>query len=483
MRINQNIAALNAWRNLGASNAGLGKSLEKLSSGYRINRGSDDPSGLLISEKLRAQIGGLTQAIANANDAISMVQTAEGALTEMNTMLNSIRTLAVHAANTGSNDSASIAADQTAVDKAVESIQRIATTTQFAGKNLLDGSSTGATMVLEDSATGVTLTTVGTIADGASGAVDLAIGTAATEAHQTQGAFVTSTVGSITIVANIDGVKQASSTYTITASVSAAIGLSNTINEINADFETTGIWASGSASELFLEYRDQYGTAATLEITADAVYGGTTATVAGTDIAGTIDGDTLQGSGLVLYGNTANDWAGTTFTIAAAENSVQTFTDGVTVDSNGSELKFSLTESASSTDIISYGINNMQATEIGVVATVGNTNTGLNAIKEFGDSDLSTAAEEAVQIIDQAISDVSTERANLGAFQKFTLESTINNLGVTKENLSSSESRIRDVDMAAEMMTFTKNQILVQAGTAMLAQANQLPSSVLQLLG
>ncbi|MEI7942604.1 MAG: flagellin, partial [Candidatus Riflemargulisbacteria bacterium] len=152
MKINNNIAALNAWRNLGISEAGMSSSLEKLSSGYRINRGADDPAGLLISEKLRSQITGLNQAISNANDAVSMVQTAEGALTEINTMLNSIRGLAVHAANTSANDASSIEADQTAVDKAIESIQRIATTTKFAGKLLLNGSATGATLTAKPGA-------------------------------------------------------------------------------------------------------------------------------------------------------------------------------------------------------------------------------------------------------------------------------------------------------------------------------------------
>ena len=122
LQINHNVAALNAWRNLGVSNSNLSKALEKLSSGYKINRGSDDPAGLLISEQLRAQITGLDQAVRNASDAISMVQTAEGALTEMNSMLNSIRSLAVHAANTGSNDTNALSADQSAVDKAIESM-------------------------------------------------------------------------------------------------------------------------------------------------------------------------------------------------------------------------------------------------------------------------------------------------------------------------------------------------------------------------
>ncbi|OGI09965.1 MAG: hypothetical protein A2Y40_02040 [Candidatus Margulisbacteria bacterium GWF2_35_9] len=190
MQINHNIAAMNAWRTLGVSNTGLSASLEKLSSGYRINRGSDDPSGLLISEKLRAQIGGLTQAISNASDAISMVQTAEGALTEMNNMLNSIRTLAVHAANAGANDSSSIAADQTAVDKALESMQRIATTTKYGGQNLLDGSA-GTEVVSNDS--DITVTAIGTVNN--SGNNDIAVTTAATAATATAATAITGSAG------------------------------------------------------------------------------------------------------------------------------------------------------------------------------------------------------------------------------------------------------------------------------------------------
>ena len=145
-----------------------------------------------------------------------------------------------------------------------------------------------------------------------------------------------------------------------------------------------------------------------------------------------------------------------------------------------SGIKFSLTDNATTTDIISYAIDNMQTSKIGILTTLAGST--LNAIKSGATYQLSANASAAVSIIDKAIADVSMERAKLGSFQKYTLESTLNNLGVTRENLSASESRIRDVDMAQEMMDFTKNQILVQAGTAMLAQANQLPQTVLKLL-
>jgi len=140
MRVAHNITALNAWRNLNQVSSQLGKSVERLSSGYRINKAGDDPAGLVLSENLRAQIVSMDQALANTQDGISMVQTAEGALTEIHSLLDSMRSLALHAANTASITPEAIAADQEQLDSAIDSINRIATTTAFAGKKLLDGS-------------------------------------------------------------------------------------------------------------------------------------------------------------------------------------------------------------------------------------------------------------------------------------------------------------------------------------------------------
>ena len=273
MRINQNVMAANASRNLANTNIQLGKSLEKLSSGFRINRAADDAAGLVISQGLRAQISGLKQATRNAQDGISVVQTAEGALTEVHSMLGRMRDLAVQAQNTGSMDGDAVAAAQLEVDQLILEIDRVATSTKFGSTPLLSG-----------------------------------------------------------------------------------------------------------------------------------------------------------------------------------------YTKEFQVGANAGEQ---------------------------ITLTVANMGTGaleldLDKVKLVAD-DLSAPLGAAITAIDSAIKEVSTERGKLGAMQN-RFESTINNLQVTVENLSASESRIRDTDMAAEMVTFTKNNVLLQAGTAMLAQANQVPQSILSLL-
>ncbi|MDD4527243.1 MAG: flagellin [Candidatus Margulisbacteria bacterium] len=528
MKINNNIAALNAWRNLGISEAGMSSSLEKLSSGYRINRGADDPAGLLISEKLRSQITGLNQAISNANDAVSMVQTAEGALTEMNTMLNSIRGLAVHAANTSANDASSIAADQTAVNKAVESIQRIATTTKFAGKLLLNGSATNATITgktgtLASGSEGITvaiandreLTLAGVTAllgNDKSGDVSVIVTSAATAA------LASSTVSVAPAGLFISGLATLTLANLSGASIAIAIASSTNMtmvdlaSAINVAQATTGITASlvglGGYLKLTTAAGD-YGFTITTEGTAAVaaslvaalglgVANATTTAVIGSNIVGELKygtnvvslvGRATNASGLSSFTSVQSGWTGLTLTLDAARAANTNVAQQATflLDKNGEKLKFSLTPDASSADIITYGISNLQIGKLGVTSADGvynatGTYSGLEAITTNGRYNLTDDAEKAVAIIDQAVSDVSSERSRLGSFQKFTLESTINNLGVTRENLTASESRIRDVDMAQEMMSFTKNQILVQAGTAMLAQANQVPSSVLQLL-
>lgn len=492
MQINHNIAALNAWRNLGVSNSQLGKSLEKLSSGFRINRGADDPAGLLISEQLRAQIGGLDQAVRNASDAISMVQTAEGALTEMNNMLNSIRSLAVHAANTGANDTNAIGADQTAVDKAVESIQRIATTTKYAGKNLLDGSAGTAIDLKTAGLTTVSGVIVGQVGQSGDN-ITYCIETKATEATKILSMAGTATAfsvaGTLTVWTENCGTAATVGVYAIAAADTRAA----VIAKINSDSASTGVFASAEVNSQIALYSCAYGDSVKIRtvIAAELAGGGVAvdASAEGVDIVlhlkgGSTVGDEataveLTGSGLTVYGSSTSEWSGTQFAILSDANTTGEVAAALSIVTGN--LQFSLTEDASSDNIISYSISDMRATKIGVVSTL--SGSSIDAIKSSAAYALSTDAAGAVQIIDDAINDVSTQRANLGAFQKYTLETTINNLGVTKENLASSESRVRDVDMAAEMMDFTKNQILVQAGTAMLAQANQLPQSVMQLLG
>lgn len=480
MKIANNIAALNAWKNLSLSNARLNSSVEKLSSGYRINRGADDPAGLLITETLRSQIGGLDQAIRNASDAVSMVQTAEGALNEISVMLNNVRSLAVHAANTGATDAGQIAADQKAVDKAIESIQRIAETTKFAGVNLLDGSA-GTKIDIVDSAA-VQSVMVGRA--GASGAIDLNIIQMASQSAvifdaaslaQT-GTILSSHVGVSVWVENNGVASNTVGNYL--ALGGSMLGL---VNQINADSANTKIWASTTGSDLGI-YSCEYGDSIKLKTSFINLIVGAqnySASDLGRDIVVKVGTDDLLGSGLVAYGEQGGAWEGTQVEFTPATNDAGGLVaSAISITVGG--LNFSLTQDADSASLITYNLISMQVGELGIVASL--SNNGLTDIMAGAQFDLATDPEAAIQILDKAINDVATERAYLGAFQKYTLETSINNLTIAKENLTASESRIRDVDMAQEMMQFTKNQVLVQAGVSLLAQANQLPASVLQLL-
>lgn len=368
MRINTNISAMNAHRQLGVNQAAGAKSLEKLSSGLRINRAGDDAAGLAISEKMRGQIRGLNQASRNAQDGISLIQTAEGALQETHSILQRMRELAVQA----SNDTMQ-AADRTAVTAEItqlnQELDRVGNTTQFNGKVLLDGS-----FGVKDSGTGTL--EVGT--DGVTGI-------------------------------NISGAK-ASTTYTLANGAAGQVELSDGNGNVQ---RISGLAASFTGTLNF----DKLG------ISID---------VSGIDLSG------------------AATWTGNAKTIITAATADQQ----VQIGANAGQA-------------LGLSINDMRSTALG-------TNTV--------DVSSYTNANSAITAIDSAINTVSTQRSTLGAWQN-RLEHTISNLGTSAENLAAAESRIRDVDMAAEMMQFTKTNILNQAATAMLAQANLAPNTVLQLLG
>ncbi|HSK21920.1 MAG TPA: flagellin [Egicoccus sp.] len=367
MRINQNIAAFNAYRNLSSTQGMQSKSLEKLSSGFRINRAADDAAGLAISEGLRSQIGGLKVAVRNAQDGISVVQTAEGALTEVHSILQRMSDLAVQAANDSNNTEA-----RTAISTEVTQLQgelgRIADSTTFNGIKLLDGSA------------GTLAFQVGAGGDGNS-----------------------------RIAVDMNG-----------ADVSAVSdALTNGRYALTGGFDPATVTGNLTISQ-----------------------GSTVVTVA----AGAVDAGRTSGE----LADTLNADAGFANNFLAS------------VDAAGEMV---ITSKTSNTAVTTGGT--------GAAAGAG----------AAGALDFSThaGAQSAVSLIEGQIQTVSQARANLGAYQN-RFESTISNLKVTTENLQASESRIRDTDMAEEMVNFTRSQILSQAGTAMLAQANQVPQSVLSLL-
>jgi flagellin len=398
LRINQNIAAMNAYRNLSVNDSSMSKSLEKLSSGYRINRAADDAAGLSISEGLRAQTGGLKVAVRNAQDGISVVQTAEGALTETHSLLQRMRDLSVQAANTGGNDADARAAIKTEADQITNEINRIGNATKYGANNLLDGSSSTGFDFQIGSQAGMTNRLSVSIGDMRAGALGL---------QGTGGQLAgTSTAGGDMSGAAIDlgtvQVQTGSGTP-----VSKAVSFSS-----SADTST----AAGRA-----QYQDD------MQKAFDDAFGEGTVRVK------------------VGQGTSASDYKVDLETVSTTQGS------NITVGQAGG----------------------------GVAAAAGTAADG----QHLSVSDLITTGDtSAIAKIDSAISGVSSQRAKLGAYQN-RLEHTINNLNVAVENLSASESRIRDTDMAQEMVSFTRSQILSQAGTSMLAQANQAPQSVLKLLG
>ncbi|OGO77291.1 MAG: flagellin [Clostridiales bacterium GWB2_37_7] len=373
MRINNNIMALNANRQLGVNNDKSAKSIEKLSSGLRINRAGDDAAGLSISEKMRGQIRGLNQASRNAQDGISMIQTAEGALNETQSILQRMNELATQASNgtLAANDRTAITSEITAL---TTEIDRIALSTKFNGQTLLNGTF------------GVQLDVSG-----------LEVGSAGITAIDISGA-------------------DASETYTITEGAAAG------------DYIMT---ATGSGDTQNITLAD--GSAGVLDF--DKM--GIKITVNGSQTSAGIEASVAGGGA-----------AGTVITTAAAAVSLQ------------------------------IGSENDPSQKLGVtIAATGATALAVNAL----DVSSTTNAANAMTSVQAAIDTVSSRRSDLGAIQN-RLEYTVKNLDTSSENLTAAESRIRDVDMAKEIMESTKNNILQQAAQAMLAQANNAPSGVLQLL-
>ena len=398
MRINQNTMANNAYRNLSTTNISLGKSLEKLSSGFRINRAADDAAGLVVSQNLRAQTSGLRQATRNAQDGISVVQTAEGALNEVHTMLNRMRDLSVQAANSGANDAASRSAAQSEANELRSEITRISASTSFGGTKLLDGNY------------GVKAANTSTIAAGAAPAAFQALAPADT--------FTIAIAGNAAV--SVTGLTAGTGT---TTAKQVADDLASKVN--------AALTAAGSV----------HGGNVTVKTSA-----GTTGAVFTMEVAGLKNG---QGFALVDGTNTPLADLGLTGTVNNAA---------------GTGGQFQIGANSTQNDTLNISIASVSASAL-----------GLSSI------DLTVDTGAAITAIDAAIASVSTQRGELGAKQN-RFESMINNLQVTTENLVASESRIRDTDMASEMTNFTKNQILSQAGTAMLAQANQVPQSILSLL-
>ena len=489
MIINHNLMALNTHRQMGVNNAGTSKSLEKLSSGYRINRAGDDAAGLAISEKMRGQIRGLNQASRNAQDGISLIQTAEGALNETHAILQRMRELAVQSA-TDTNTDADRAKIQLEMDELAKEITRISNTTEFNTRNLLAGGLKTTFHIGANEKQNVSLAiaamdafTLGVARDG----VDAAIASGAAEIESV-------TLGSITGAAIVDGAAITVSVADNTGATSSlsAKGLTITGGAAGTDYDGyTVTIASDTTEGIAVNHTDKTITI-TLNLagTASNNIGGLTVTTSGTEPAGgafTFSGDasSLDASDAGALGTTAGGAA------ADATQTIVTFSDS----GSNSQTVVVADTATSVTGTGAFAGLTFETTDVTTAAGTINITAKAAAAADLSDPenivdavapkgiDVSTqaTADAAITTINNALESVSAERSRLGAMQN-RLEHTIANLDTSAENLQASESRIRDVDMAKEMMEFTKNSILQQAATAMLAQANQQPQSVLQLL-
>jgi len=484
MIINHNLMANNAIRNMNINSNNASNSMQKLSSGLRINKAGDDAAGLAISEKMRGQIRGLDQASSNSQDAISMIQTAEGALNETHSILQRMRELSVQS-STDTNTSDDRQKIQGEVDQLAKEITRISNTTEFNTQNLLAGglndtfqigANAGQNINLKVSSMDakslgvardinqVSTVTAGatTLATTAVGNSDLGSGLTA----QTYNLVVTHTAASVSGVANTTvGAVASGGTYTGATTQSNvqfrvdAIG-ANTVTAASYSTDGGNTWSAASAAAGVITYQ---GATLTLAANAGNAVGQTiTATFNAKN-----DSIQLQDSGATNIGAAVTAYSNqSSVTVGDA-------TTGRTMTINSA----SLGSLASGTATVTV------ATQASTAATIGNNGQVTQQADAKAGIDVSTqtSANSAITTIDNAIKTVSTERSKLGAYQN-RLEHTIANLGTSSENLTSSESRIRDVDMAKEMSTFSKNNILSQAAQAMLAQANQQPQQVLQLL-
>ena len=402
MRIQHNIMAMNAYRNYANNTSSLSKNLEKLSSGYKINRAGDDAAGLAISEKMRAQITGLDKAQDNAKDGISLVQTAEGALTEVHDMLNRMYELAEQSANGTFEDGTDRKQLQKEVNQLKSEIDRIADSANFNGIKLLDGSmSANATTKINNAGTGTTAAVdVNIVADTVFGTdgkeTNLTFKLGAVSSNGTDGAKVSEN-GTVTISLK-KGTQYSSDD--IQALLAKAVGTKAGINE-------------------------------------DILQAAQSATVTGTGVTDKTGAWTALGAS----------------TAAAQAN-------------GGKPLTLQIGDTSDSFNQLKVGIKDCHVDALGLTDM------------KIGDQ---ASAAAALDKIKSAINYVSDVRGTLGATQN-RLDHTINNLSVMQENIQDAESTIRDTDVADEMMAYTKNNILIQSAQAMLAQANQVPQGVLQLL-
>lgn len=495
LSINTNVMSLNAQRNLGTSQSALAKSMQRLSSGLRINSAKDDAAGLSISDRMTSQIRGLNQAARNANDGISLAQTAEGALQETTNLLQRMRELAVQSAN-DTNSSSDRDSLQAEVNQLKQEMTRISDTTAFNGKNLLDGSMTTAQFQVGANANqtisfgiksaraadlGNNSLTTNNATDG--GGIEVATAATGASADNNVKAQTLTVIGA-----------QGSATAGIATAASAAV----IAQKVNAITDKTGVTATAKTTATLgnlstngsVSFELQGTNTSAIKISATVLSSDLTnlATAlndqsGNTGISATLSADkksiTLeQSAGYDIKISEMANTGSATMVLTGSEGAGATIGAGASTDSStvGGEVSFS---SASSFNITSSTDADNGSIFAATAADAANTST-LSSIDGVDITSVKGAAD-AIKSIDGALTQVDNMRGELGAVQN-RFESTISNLSNVSENLSAARSRILDADIAQETSAMTKNNILQQAGVSILAQANQAPQLALSLL-
>ncbi len=462
-RINTNVTSLISQRVLTKNNNVLNQSLERLSTGLKINKGADNPAGLIASENLRAEKAGIGQAIDNAERASNIIGTAEGGLSEISNLLTELQSLVGEAANTGGLSQEEIDANQLQVDSILSTVNRIAGTTSFQGKKLLNGS-------LDYTTSGVASTAVNDLRINAAklGTADsldvtVQVVTSGQTANVNYTAGTTTDAVTIEIAGNLGTEQLSFASGTTNANIIAAVNALKDVTGVSATSGGGGVSFNSTeyGSAQFVSVKSLSGTFATDTQKddgqdAEVLINGSSATANGLDVSfrsGTLDVE-------LKLANAFNVPGQSTFSVT------------------GGGATFSLGSKVREADKASLGIAAVTTGSLGT-KSVGY----LDSLKSGGDNAITgDSLNDAQKIVDSAIKQVAQLRGRLGAFQKFTLGSTINNLGVALENVSASESAIRDTDFAEETANLTRAQILSQAAQSVLAQANAAPQSALRLL-
>jgi flagellin len=482
--INTNISSLTAQRNLAMSQASLSTSMQRLSSGLRINSAKDDAAGLAISERMTAQIRGSNQAARNANDGISLAQTAEGDLGQIGSNLQRMRELAVQSAN-ATNSSSDRAALDGEVQALAQEIDRVAQNSSFNGTKLLDGSFASKAFQVGANNTGNDSINIAQVNSARTSSLGNGYAVSATTAAAGNGTALAAT--DLTINGIAVGASLASyDTLSTAGNAGSAIAKAAAINAASAGVTATAGPTTKAGSAITASSAVADGAIKINGVSIGALAGNASITTAGDDLVTAINAKTAQ------TGVTATNAAGTV-TLAAADgrniditaNAAATTGTGFSTSTTSGKLTITgnsaTTSAGAKTFVLADGGSTAGAANsgftMGTVSAVTTSGTKLNLINVLDVA----GAKKAIDAIDLALTSVNSSRAELGAYQnRFT--SVVTSLQTTSENLSASRSRIQDADFAAETANLSRSQILQQAGTAMVAQANQLPQGVLQLL-